>query len=488
MKCSTRRVFSASALCSLVVQLLLVMGPTTMAQTKGRKQKYNVVCIIADDLRPELGAYGVQGIKTPNIDALAKRATRFDRAYAQYPVCNPSRSSFLTGRYPTETKVLNNNDYFRRIDPSTVTLPQYFKNNGYATLRTGKIFHGGIDDQVSWTEGGEPTDPNITERGNPNFKPTRQANSDPAQAQAETAGVNIADSNSDRIIVLDGDGESHGDYKAASRAVNFIEKYKAQPFFLAVGFVKPHSPPTAPKKFFDMYDVDKIPLPVDFGTTPKALPGAPEISISPRNADLFIGRPSPPDLSREMKRAYWASTSFMDAQVGRVLEALDKNGLRDNTIVVFFGDHGYHLGEKGKWSKAYSLYELGLRVPLLIAVPGQKAASSKRVVELLDLYPTLAELTGLPKPDRQSGASIAPLVKEPNADFDRPAYSVTVYGKSLGRSIRTAKWHYVEWDDGKSGRMLYATEDDPHELKNLAEDPKYSKIVDEMKKILARMP
>ncbi|MEQ1644589.1 MAG: sulfatase-like hydrolase/transferase, partial [Pyrinomonadaceae bacterium] len=255
-----------------------------------------------------------------------------------------------------------------------------------------------------------------------------------------------------------------------------------------VGLVKPHSAPTAPRKFFDLYDVNKIPLPVDFGTTPKALPGAPPISISPRNADLFIGRESTPELSREMKRAYWASTSFMDAQVGRVMEALEKNGLKDNTIVVFFGDHGYHLGEKGKWSKAYSLYEIGLRVPLVIAVPKQKAQSSTRVVELLDLYPTLAELCGLPKPEKQSGASLAKLLKDPKAKFARPAYSVTVYGKSFGRSIRTEKWHYVEWDDDKSGRMLYATEEDPHELKNLSEDPKYAKTVEEMKAILAKMP
>jgi len=488
MKNFARRVASGCVLFSLFIQLLIVLAPATIAQTNGRKQKYNVLFIISDDLRPELGAYGVEGIKTPNIDELAKRSTRFDRAYAQYPVCNPSRSSFLTGRYPTETKVLNNNDYFRKIDPTSVTLPQYFKNNGYASLRVGKIFHGGIDDEPSWTEGGEPTDPNITERGNPNFKPTRPAQSDPAQAQAVTNAVNISDRNSDRIIVLDGDGESNGDYKAATRAVNFLEKYKDKPFFLAVGFAKPHSPPTAPKKFYDLYDVDKIPLPIDFGTTPKALPGAPEISISPRNADLFIGRPSPPDLSREMKRAYWASVSFMDAQVGRVLEALDKNGLRDNTIVVFFGDHGYHLGEKGKWSKAYSMYELGLRVPLLIAIPGQKAGSSKRIVELLDLYPTLAELCGLPKPARQSGESIARLLKDPNASFDRPSYAVTVYGKSFAKSVRTSKWHYVEWDDGKSGNMLYATEEDPHELKNLSNDPKYAKTVDEMKKLLSRMP
>ncbi|MEQ1646457.1 MAG: sulfatase-like hydrolase/transferase, partial [Pyrinomonadaceae bacterium] len=247
-----------------IVAVLLPFCPDLNAQSNPKKPKLNVLFIISDDLRPELGAYGVGGIKTPNIDKIAARGTRFDRAYAQYPVCNPSRSSFLTGRYPTETKVLNNNDYFRRIDPTSVTLPQFFKNNGYVTLRAGKIFHGGIDDQVSWTEGGEPTDPNITERGNPNFRPTRPANSDPAQAQA--AGVNIADSGSDRIVVLEGDGESHGDYRTASRAIDYINRYKDSPFFMAVGLVKPHSAPTAPRKFFDLYDVNKIPLPVDFGT------------------------------------------------------------------------------------------------------------------------------------------------------------------------------------------------------------------------------
>jgi iduronate 2-sulfatase len=465
---------------------LPVSGVFAQAKKSGRKPKYNVLFIAADDLRPELGAYGVAGIKTPNIDALASRGMRFDRAYAQYPVCNPSRTSLLTGRYPTETRVMNNNDYFRRIDPQTVTLPQYFKNSGYVTLRSGKIFHGGIDDEISWTEGGEAPDPNITERGNPNFKPKVELD-DSAPAD-EGRGVNIKESNSDRIITLEGDGESHGDYKAATRAVNYLGKYKDKPFFLAVGFVKPHSPPTAPKKFFDLYDVNKMPLPVDFGTTPKALPGAPEISISPKNADLFIGRESTPELSREMKRAYWASVSFMDAQVGRVIEALDKNGLRDNTIIVFWGDHGYHLGEKGKWSKAYSLYELGLRVPLIIAMPKGRGASNSQVVELLDLYPTLAELCGLPKPANVSGDSIAGMLKGPVKNWDRPAYSVTQYRQSLGKSVRTARWHYVEWDDGKSGAMLYETEKDPSELKNLAQDPRYAKTVVEMKALLAKMP
>ncbi len=451
-----------------------------------QKQKYNVLFIAADDLRPELGAYGVTQIKTPHIDKIAKRGTRFDNAYAQYPVCNPSRTSFLTGLYPTQNGVMNNNDYFRRKYPALITLPQHFKNNGYVTLRSGKIFHGGIDDSVSWTIGGEPTNPAITERGR---RPQQQTLARPDEPDDSPANQTRSKSSaSDRIIVLEGDGESHGDYKTATRAIEYMEQHKAKPFFLAVGFVKPHSPPTAPKKFFDLYDVSKMEMPVDFGTTPKAPPGFPEISISRPNSDLFIGRESTLELSKEMKRAYYASTSFMDAQVGRVMDALERNNLQDNTIIVFFGDHGYHLGEKGKWSKAYSLYELGLRVPLIIAVPKGKAQHSTQIVQLLDMYSTLSELCGLPKPANIEGHSLKPLLQTPETKWNYPAYSVTAVQNKIGKSVRTKRWHYVEWEEGKAGAMLFEHPNDPHELKNLASEPKYSKTVEEMKTLLKQMP
>jgi arylsulfatase A-like enzyme len=458
----------------LLIVLLFATGTGAFAQ-----KKLNVLFIIADDFRPELGAYGVTAIKTPNIDKIASRGTRFDNAYAQWPVCNPSRASFLTGRYPTQTGVMNNNDHFRRKHPDFITLPQYFKQNGYASLRTGKIFHGGIDDEVSWTEGGEPLDSNITERGNPNFR---------RAAPPPTADDGNRVSYSDRIVVLEGNGETHGDYKTATRAIEYLDRYKGQPFFLAVGFVKPHSPPSAPQKFFDIYDVGKIELPKDFDSLPRAPAGLPAISISSRNTDLFIGRVSPPALSREMKRAYYASTSFMDEQVGRVMEALKRNNLEENTIVVFFGDHGYHLGEKGKWSKAYSLYELGLRVPLIIAMPKGRGQYSTRVVELVDLYKTLAELCALPAPRDVEGNSFATLIKNPKADWNYPAYGIVEYQRKTGRSVRTKDWHYVEWDEGRAGAMLFKHPDDPHELKNLAGDVQYAAVVADMKKLLAKIP
>ena len=453
------------------------------------KTKYNVLFIISDDLRPTLGCYGNTIIKTPNIDGLAARGVRFDHAYAQYPLCNPSRTSLLTGRYPTQTGVMDNNVYFRVKHPDYITLPQYFKANGYAALRTGKIFHGGIDDMVSWTEGGEPTNPAITGRGTARTATGAERDPDDANASQSAARAGAARASaSDRIVVLDGDGESYGDYKTATRAIEYLEKYKEQPFFLAVGFVKPHSPPTAPKKFFDLYDPAKIPLPPDFATHPTAPPGFPEISVPKRNADLFIGRDASPTEAREMIRAYYASVSFVDEQVGRVLKTLDRLNLRDNTIIVFWGDHGYHLGEKGKWSKAYSLFEVGLRVPLIIAMPGARAKVSERPVQLLDMYPTLAELCGLPPPVGNQGHSLVSLLRNPQANWGPAAYSVTLFQGKLCKSVRIGRWHYVEWDDGKEGAMLFDQSKDPLELRNLAADPAYTKTMQEMKSLLIRMP
>jgi arylsulfatase A-like enzyme len=481
------RVLLTLALCILAVGSYSVtsLPSSSRRASAAPAPKYNVLFIIADDLRPTLGAYGNKIIKTPNIDALAARGTRFDHAYTQFPLCNPSRSSLLNGRYPTQTGVMDNNTYFRTKHPDYVTLPEYFKKNGYATLRSGKIFHGGIDDQISWTEGGEPVNPAIINRP-PSRIALGTAPSD--QPELPSRNPNPSESGSDRIVVLDGDGESHGDYKVATRAIEYLGRHRDKPFFLAVGFVKPHSPPTAPKKFFDLYNPEKIPLPSDFAIRPTTPAGFPELSVSKRNADLFIGRDASPKEAREMIRAYYASTSFMDAQVGRVIEELDRLGLRENTVIVFWGDHGYHLGEKGKWSKAYSLFDVALRVPLIVAVPRGKAQVTRRTVQLLDMYPTLAELCGLPPPQKIAGRSFAPLLKKPNAAWNHPAFSVTMLQGKLGRSVRTERWHYVEWDEGRAGAMLCDMVKDPFELKNLAADPAHAKTVIEMKSLLKQLP
>jgi len=451
-----------------------ISAPLANDTAPAAKPKYNVIVIASDDLRPALGCYDNPIVKTPNIDKLASQGIRFDRAYTQYPLCNPSRTSLLTGRYPTQTGVMNNELYFRALHPEFVSLPQHFKANGYVTLRSGKIFHGGIDDTDAWTVGGEAR----------NFTGARRPPVNPDSAE-RTA-------HSDRIVVLEGNGETNGDYLMATRAIELLEQYKDQPFFLAIGSVKPHSPPEAPKKFFDLYDVEKIPLPPDFATRPTVPPGFPEISIASRNTDLFIGREASPAAAREMIRAYYASVSFMDAQVGRVIDALDRLKLRENTIIMFWGDHGYHLGEKGRWSKAYSLFEVATRVPLIVAIPGGKAGVSRRTVGLLDLYPTLVELCGLPQPyklpDKLEGHSLASLLRRPNAAWDHPAFSVVLYQGKLGKSVRTERWHYVWWEDGKAGEMLMDHSNDPLELKNLAGDPAYSQIVKQMRQLLTQIP
>ena len=468
------RIILIIGLCLAAVgsQAAFLSGPRTSAATQ--KPRYNVILIASDDLRAVLGVYGNKIVKTPNLDRLAARGIRFDRAYTQYPLCNPSRSSLLTGKYPTQTEVMDNEHYFRALHPELVSLPQHFKANGYASLRAGKIFHGGIDDTEAWTEGGEPR----------NFSGAKRPPSNPDSAE-RTA-------HSDRIVVLEGNGEDNGDYRMATQAIEFLEEYKDKPFFLALGMAKPHSPPSAPKKFFDLYDADSIPLPVDFSTRPQAPPGFPEISVARRNTDLFINREASERDAREMIRAYYASVSFMDEQVGRVLDAIDRLKLREKTIIMFWGDHGYHLGEKGKWSKAYSLFEVATRVPFIIAGPGVGKGVSPRTVQLLDMYPTLVELCGLPQPyqspSRLEGHSLVPLLRNPRLRWDYPAFSVVMYQRKLGKSVRTERWHYVSWDDGRAGEMLLDHSNDPYELKNLVADPHYSQTVKQMRELLTRIP
>jgi len=422
-----------------------------------------VLFLLSDDLRPDLGCYGHPMVKSPSIDALAAAGVRFDRAYCQYPLCNPSRASMLTGRHCRTTGVLDNLTWFGAKHPDFVSLPRHFKNNGYATLRAGKIFHGGIDDIEAWTEGAETRRPE-------NFA------SAPRPTPAERART------SDRIVVLEGDGEKHNDFRTADLAIEFLRKYKEKPFFLACGFTKPHSPPTAPARYFDLYDDAKIPLPTTFAAKPTVPAGWPDRTLTP-NGDLFIQRDASEAEARKMIEAYWASVSWMDWNLGRVIAELDKLGLRDNTVIVFWGDHGYHLGEHGKWSKHGSLLETGTRVPLIVAAPAARATAGKAApapVQSLDLYPTLCELTGLTPPAGLEGKSLVPLLKDPAARWSVPA--VTVFGNSrkFGVTVRTATHRYIEWDRGEAGVLLFDVVADPAESKNLADDPSVAAVRSEL--------
>ncbi len=459
---------------TLLMTALLLCGwfslfpATARASSQDAQRKLNVLFIAVDDLRPALGCYGNTVVNTPNLDKLAKASVLFQRAYCQYPLCNPSRTSMLTGKYPTTTKIMDNLRHFRDDFPGWVTLPQYFRMNGYTTLRVGKIFHGGLDDTQAWDVGGEPR----KER-----KP---------QDQAKYA------QQSDRWEAVAGKGEKLLDYPTADKAIALLEKHKERPFFLAVGFARPHSPLVAPKAYFDRYDAAKMPLPVDFAPRPTVGKGVPAEALPPRNGDLFIGRDAGPDEARAMIAAYYACVSYIDDQVGRLLEALDRLGLRENTIIVFFGDHGYHLGEKGKWSKHGSLYEVAVRVPLLIAAPGQKGNQKgngqpcDRPVQLVDIYPTLIDLARLPTIKGPEGHSLAGLVSNPRLPWDHAAYSFAQRGKLSGRSIRTQRYRYTEWDAEGKKAELYDHDADPHEQRNLAAEPSHAETVARLRQMLRR--
>lgn len=458
----------------LALSCLVLASVVTSAHAATTSGRPNVLFILSDDLRPELGCYGVEGIKSPNIDRLAAQSVRFSKAYAQYPLCNPSRASMLTGRYPTETGVLGNNTWFGAAHPDWKTLPRWFKDHGYTVARSGKVFHGGIDDADAWTEGGEKR----------KFDgPVRPVSKGPNRKSDLELGT---------PVVLAGEGEDHQDYRHTTAAIEYLRRFEKDdaPFFLALGLFEPHNPPSAPKRFFDLYDPTQIPLPIDFAQRPTVPEGFPRWSVRMRNSDLFIGRDASEEEARLVKRGYWAAVSYMDAQVGRILAELDRLELRENTVVVFWGDHGYHLGEKGKWSKANSLFEVGTRVPLLISDP-RTAGNGRpcgRVVESVDIYPTLVDICGLPASPGLQGTSLAPLLADPTAEWHRPAYSFTTIEGRLGRAVRTDRWRYVEWDEGAEGAMLFDHANDPNELKNIVADPAHAKTVAEMKALLARFP
>lgn len=426
------------------------------------KDRPNVLFVAVDDLNTRLGCYGRE-VKSPHIDDLARKGVRFERAYCQYPLCNPSRASLLTGRRPPTTQVMENRTWFRKNLPDVVTLPQHFRQNGYTTAQTGKIFHGGLDDDRAWNIGGAKLNPQT--RRNP-------------QQQAER------ERRADRWIAVEGDGEDQPDYRTATRAIELLEQQKGRPFFLAVGFAKPHVPFIAPKKYFDLYDPARIRLPADFAP----LPASAAPSHRP-NFDIFIRREASQEQARQAIAAYYASISFMDSQFGRVLGALDRLGLRENTVIVFFGDHGFHLGEKGMWSKM-TLFEASVHVPMIFSVPWIRSAGKvcSRPVEFVDIYPTLVELCGLPMPKGLEGKSLAALLKNPAAPWEKPALSFLRRGEVLGVSVRTERFRYTEWDGGRRGSELYDHQNDPGENRNLADDPQHAATAARLKRLLNSGP
>jgi len=457
-------------------QLLQLGAGLPMVLNAQQTPKRNVLFISLDDLNTHLGCYGNGMVKSPNIDSLAGSGVRFDRAYCQFPLCSPSRSSLMTGLRPDSTRVYDLTTHFRLTVPDAVTLPQLFKQNGYLTARVGKIYHYGVpadigscglDDWKSWNQAVNP-------RGRDKDEENLLINYTPKRGLGSSLS----------FLAADGADEEQTDGIGATEVIRLLEKYRNRPFFIAVGFYRPHCPYVAPKKYFDLYNIAGMHVP--------RVPTAEELKSIPEQA-LESTKPWPwfgvgeSEAARSIL-AYYVSISFVDAQVGRVLKALDRLGLSENTTVVLWGDNGYHLGEHGLWKKQ-SLFEGSARVPLIIAGAGVTAPGGvcRRTVELLDVYPTLADLCGLSAPDKLEGASLRPLLGDPSADWKRPAYTQVKRGNASGFSVRTERWRYTEWRGGTLGLELYDSENDAEELKNLAGVAEFQPVVAEMSGLLKRV-
>ena len=442
-----------------------ILAQTQSTNGKTSQARRNVLFIVVDDLNHSLGCYGHRLIKSPNIDRLAARGIRFDRAYCQFTICNPSRTSFLTGLRPDSTGILNNTTGFRSMLPDVVTLPQLFRRNGYFTAGLGKIFHGrrNTGDPQAWDVTIEPKATPLGQKG---------------QGRNLTEGrVRWC-----RWLAAEGGDEDQPDGQVAAEAIRLLVQQRNKPFFIAVGFHKPHDPFIAPKKYFDLYPLDSLKLPED---PPDRSPELAQ-AVSGGWKDEFARFTDRE--RREFMRAYYAGVSFMDAQLGKIMDAMDSLELWQNTTVVFFGDHGYHLGQRGWWNKN-TLFELSARAPLIVATPEirAKGISCSRIVEFVDIYPTLVDIHSLAAPGKLEGISFRPLFNNPNLPWKKTGYTQVQRGKIAGRSVRTERWRYTEWDRGGQGAELYDHSKDPGEYYNLASDSKYKQIVAQHKRLLQRM-
>ena len=472
------------------------LPPAARAAEGGKKM--NVLFIAADDLKPLLGCYGVPIIKTPNIDRLAAGGLLFKRAYCQQAVCAPSRNSLLTGLHGDTIGIYDLATFFRTRVPDAVTLPQLFKQHGYQAQSLGKIFHtghGNHDDQASWSA------PSWNPKKGQYALPENREGDKKRQAEAIAKGAPPAKRASLPKGVTtecaDVPDNTYADGAIAEEAIRRLRQLKDQPFFLGVGFLKPHLPFVAPKKYWDLYQRADFKLPT-FQTLPQ---GAPELAGNGSGelrafSDIPPVGPVDEAKARELIHGYHAAVSYVDAQVGKVLDELERLGLADKTVVVLWGDHGWHLGDHGIWCK-HTNFEQAAHAPLMIRVPGQPNAGAKTdaLVEFVDIYPSLAELCGLKGPDNLEGTSFVPLLANPQRPWKKAAFHLFPRaskgeGQFIGYAVRTDRYRLVEWRPNNKKAQpkleLYDYQEDPEETVNLAEHPEHAATVKELRELLKR--
>jgi arylsulfatase A-like enzyme len=482
---------------AFIVFLGAVATPSAGAATAPASRP-NILFFAVDDLRPEFGAYGASYVKSPNLDRIARAGVTFNRAYCQQAVCSPSRTSLMTGTRPDTNKVWDLVTHFRDAIPNVVTLGQHFKNNGYFTQGMGKIYHGGYDDAPTWSVPWQT--PKAIAYGLPENLALNQRqfagepDGDSKKGAKKKRQATPRNSRGPAFEGADVPDNTFTDGKVADLAVETLRAIsrQPQPFFLAVGFVKPHLPFVAPKKYWDLYDPAKIQLaPNKF--RPK---DAPDYAIQPGGEmRSYHGIPEgsiPDDLARQLKHGYYAATSYMDAQVGRVLDELDRLGLREKTIIILWGDHGWKLGEHDAWCK-HSNCENDTNAPLLVAVPGTKHAGvrTNALVEFVDIYPSLADLAGLSLPAHLEGTSFKPVLENPQRAWKRAAFSQYPrpagqgHGQLMGYAMRTDRYRFTVWvdrtDHSKVDAIeLYDHQTDPQENQNIARRPANAKLVEQL--------
>ncbi len=476
-----------------ILLAFLTTAPMPAGESRTAAEPPNVLFIVCDDLNTHVSTSGYRHIRTPAMDRLAAGGTRFLRTYCQYPVCGPSRSSFLSGLYPESTRVLDNKSDIRQKRPGMTPFPEHFRKNGYWTAGVGKVFHNMKTDpgESCWYEYErfENERNPVLEKARKEFEATNGSIEKASNRKAWRLKLKEAKRGASGQKVpgygpTDMRDDEHKDGRNARRVVSWLDSksYGDKPFFIACGIQKPHVPFWAPKKYFDMYPQEKLVIPPALVGDWNDIP--PRAMVKRFKAFGFELDKENDPLRRAYTQAYHACISFIDAQIGLLLDALKRNKLWENTIVILISDHGYHLGEHYMWGKV-SLFEECARVPMIVRVPGRtrEGTSSSGLIELVDLYPTLSELCGLKAPAHLQGKSFTALLDDPSGAGRETAYTVVSRGTELGRSIRTSRWRYAEWGSS-SAAELYDLEKDPAEHTNLAGKSAFKKQQEKMRRLL----